>query len=458
MVAQAGEARLTLFGRKGEVTGSCYLLACAAGRLLLECGLFQGDDEVEALNGEPFAFRAGDIDAVILSHAHLDHSGLLPRLVREGFRGPVYATAPTRDLAALLWRDAVNVQQIRGAPELYDINDVLRAWRSVRTLPYGTGFEPLPGCTATLLDAGHILGSASVHVCLPTRAGTVALGFSGDLGNPQAAFMRPAVPPPAADALILESTYGDREHPPQDEALERLAHILAEAHARRGNVIIPCFAVARTQEMLFHLGELHRRGQLPQEAVYLDSPLAIEATRVYEHYADWWAQAQRGAFRAAGVNGFRGWLPPLRLSYTGAASRAINDVDSGAVIIAGSGMCSGGRVLHHLRRHLHDPRHQVVLVGFQAPETLGRALHDGADEVELFGEVHPVRARIHTLAAFSAHAGQSALRRWAEAAHAQRIFLVHGEPGPMQSLQACVAEVSRGDVIVGERGQPYVLG
>ena len=461
---------ISFHGAAGGVTGSCHLVEAAGRRILVDCGMFQGSHELNEENAADFGFDPASIDILLLTHAHLDHCGRIPLLVQRGFGGEIITTGATRDLTRLVLLDSAHLHEEEahhrrrhGASgnarkPLYDTVDALDAMGLFgRVASYGQAIDLGHGVRATFHDAGHILGSASVHLRVPADGRIVTLGFSGDLGNPQAAFMRPATPPSAADALILEATYGDREHPPLDDALTTLAHILAEAHARGGNVIIPCFAVARTQEMLFHLGELHRQGRLPQDVVYLDSPLAIEATRVYEHYADWWAPAQRHAFQEAGAKGFRGWLPALRLCYTGAASRAINNVDSAAVIIAGSGMCSGGRVLHHLRRHLDHPRHHVVLVGFQAPGTLGRALHDGADAVDLFGEVHAVRARIHALGAFSAHAGQSDLCRWAEAASAERVFLVHGEYGPMQALQARLAAVSRGDVFIAERGQPQVL-
>lgn len=457
VAASADSCTITLFGRSGEVTGSCYLLQCPDGRLLLECGLFQGGDELEALNAAPFPFRAADIDAVVLSHAHLDHTGLVPRLVREGFRGPIHCTAPTRDLAALLWRDAVNVQQIRELPELYDADDVLRAFERVRVQPYDHAFQALPGCRVMLRDAGHILGSASIQVDFADGGRQGTLVFSGDLGNASAAFMHEPAPASGADTLVLESTYGDREHPPLEEALDALADILRRAHAAGGNVVIPCFAVARTQEMLFHLGSFHRQGRLAQEQVYLDSPLAIEATRVYEQYQAWWAPRERDAFRRAGAVAFCDWLPPLRFTYAAAASRAINDIGGGAVILAGSGMCSGGRVLHHLRHHLGDPRHQVVLVGFQAPGTLGRALQDGARKVQLFDESHRVAAAIHSLPAFSAHAGQADLLRWAEASGAATVYLVHGEAGAMQVLQTHLAGRVPGAVRVAERGRPLPL-
>lgn len=445
--------QLTVLGRPGEVTGSCHLVECGQSRVLLECGLYQGSPELEALNAEPFPFDPASLDAVVLSHAHLDHVGLVPKLVSEGFCGSIYATEPTRKLAAILWMDAVNLQHFEAKPELYDMDDVDAAWQQIRTVRYGHRFEVAPGMWVCLHDAGHILGSATVEltVSLDKRASTIV--FSGDLGNRQAALMPPPKSLTSADVVILESTYGDREHAPMAQTLAQLETILDDTYRAGGNVLIPCFAVARTQEVLFRLGALYRRGRLSQHTVYLDSPLAIMATEIYEQHVGWLAEADREALRRAGAETFRAWLPPLRYAHTTEASKRINEVEGGAIILAGSGMCAGGRVLHHLRRHLGDARHRVVLVGFQAPGTLGRALQDGADRVRLFGEEQSVAARVHYLGGFSAHAGQRQLLEWLSPLEREPVlYLVHGEIGALQALQGLFNEVRGWHPVIPEQG------
>ena len=447
--------QLTSFGRMGEVTGSCHLIECGQTRVLLDCGLFQGRPEVEALNAGPFPFDPAGIDRVILSHAHLDHSGLLPRLVREGFHGRIYATAPTRELAQALWMDAINVQEVRGGPELYSADDVNATCRLMDPVAYGEICRLPGGLVLRLRDAGHILGSAIVELRVQYGKKEAVVVFSGDLGNPGAALMPPAYAVHRADTVILESTYGDREHAPMQRTLETLADILQDTHRDGGNVVVPCFAVARTQELLFRLGELYRRDSLPQRAVYLDSPLAVQATQIYERYLDWLGEADRDALRRSGVSTFRGWLPPLRYTRTTEESKRINGVHGGAVILAGSGMCTGGRILHHLRRHLGDRRHRVVLVGFQAPDTLGRALQEGTGTVEIFGESQPVAAPVHHLDGFSAHAGQHRLVDWLSGvAQEPALYLVHGEMPAMKALQAAFMRARGWHATVAERGVP----
>ena len=450
--------RVSFFGRMGEVTGSCHLIECGQTRVLLDCGLFQGRPEVEALNAEPFPFAPANIDRVILSHAHLDHSGLLPKLVREGFRGPIYATAPTCELAQALWMDAINVQEARGAPELYSADDVGATCRLLHPVAYGETCRLPGGLVMCLRDAGHILGSAIVELRVRYGKKQAAVVFSGDLGNPDAALMPPMHAVHRADAVILESTYGDREHAPMQQTLDELADIVQQTHRDGGNVVIPCFAVARTQELLFRLGELYRQDKLPQLAVFLDSPLAVQATQIYERHLDWLAEADRGALRRSGVSTFRGWLPPLRYTRTTEESKRISGVRGGAIILAGSGMCTGGRILHHLRRHLGERRHRVVLVGFQAPDTLGRALQEGARTAALFGETQPVAASVHHLEGFSAHAGQRRLVDWLTGlAQEPALYLVHGEMPAMTALQAAFMTARGWHAIVAERGVPHAL-
>jgi metallo-beta-lactamase family protein len=445
-------ARLSFHGAARQVTGSCYLLETARSRVLVECGLFQGDPETEALNRRPFPFDPRSLDAVVLSHAHLDHGGRLPSLVRAGYAGPVYATAASGDLLGILLEDAAFLEQKdtewenrrrerAGRPPvapLYDIADVQAALARLEPLAYGERRRIGPDVELCLRDAGHILGSAIVELWIEEPGGTKKLVFSGDLGNHHALLLRDPERVTGADLALLESTYGDRDHRPFPETLREFAGILEQAARDGGNVLIPSFAVGRTQEILYTLGEFHREGRLPQSRVFLDSPLAIAANEVHRRHHDLFNREARERIRRYGADP-REQLPPLSYSHTPEESMAINRVSGGAVIIAGSGMCSGGRIRHHLKWNLWRAQAHVVFVGFQALGTPGRALVDGAGRISLLGEDIAVRATIHTLGGFSAHAGQSALTEWVGPLRAARLCLVHGEPDRMRTLARRIA-------------------
>lgn len=443
-------ATLSFHGATRQVTGSCYLLETAHSRVLLECGLFQGPPEVDRLNERPFPFDPRALDAVVLSHAHLDHSGLLPRLVREGFRGRVHATPQALDLLAILLEDAAFLQERdaewenrrrqRGgkAPvePLYTVADAEAALELGAPLPYGKRVTVAPGVDACLRDAGHILGSAIVELWVDDDGRQHKLVFSGDLGHAAMPLLRDPEIVREADVLLLESTYGDRDHRSMPDTLEEFAQILAAAAADGGNVLIPSFAVGRTQEILYYLGEFDHQGRLPQGQVFLDSPMAIAATEVHEKHTHVFGREARAAMRHNGDSA-TAFLPALRYVRSAEESMALNRIKGGAIIIAGSGMCTGGRIRHHLKWNLWRESTHLVFVGFQAQGTPGRALVDGATHLHLLGEDIVVRARIHTLGGFSAHAGQTELVSWA--GHFQpppRVFLVHGEPDKMEALQA----------------------
>jgi len=447
--------RLTFHGAARQVTGSCYLLETARSRVLLECGLFQGDPETEALNERPFPFDPARLDAVVLSHAHLDHSGLLPRLVRAGFGGPVYATAATGDLAAILLEDAAHIalkdaewenrRRERSGRDLvaplYEPADAEAALRRLTPLAYGVRTRIARDIELALHDAGHILGSSIVELAIEDAGRRKKLVFSGDLGNANEALLRDPQVLTEADIVLLESTYGDRDHRPMAETLNEFANILAEAAHDGGNVLIPAFAVGRTQELLYILGEFHRAGRLPQGKVFLDSPLAIAATEVYQRHLDLFNREVRTRIREFGADP-REQLPSLVYSHTPEESMGINRIAGGAVIIAGSGMCTGGRMRHHLKWNLWRPQAHLVFVGFQARGTPGRALVDGAARLRLLGEEIVVRAHVHTLGGFSAHAGQSQLVEWAGPLRraGPSVYLVHGEPDKMEALAARLRE------------------
>ncbi len=442
--------KLTFYGATQQVTGSCYLLDTPASRVLLDCGLFQGPPATERQNQRRFPFKPATIDAVILSHAHLDHSGLLPKLVREGYRGPVYVTRPTLDLMQIMLKDAAFLQakdvewenrhRQRAGREtvepLYTQDDVQQALGLCQAVDYGGQFAVAPGVQACLRDAGHIIGSAIVELWASGRAGQKKLVFSGDLGNRYA----PLMPDPAiitdADVLLLESTYGDRDHRSLQETLDEFAAILDEAADSGGNVLIPAFAVGRSQEILYRLGELYQAGRLKQQKVFLDSPMAIAASEVHQRHRKLFDKETLAVLGKSGGSP-QAFLPPLHYTRNTEDSMAINRISGGAIIIAGSGMCTGGRIRHHLKYNLWRKEAHVVIVGFQAQGTTGRELVEGAKKIRLLGEPVAVKAHVHTLGGFSAHAGQKELVEWAghfKTPH-PRLHLVHGEIDAMQALR-----------------------
>ncbi|HMU89273.1 MAG TPA: MBL fold metallo-hydrolase [Pseudomonadales bacterium] len=466
-------AFLTFYGATRQVTGSCFLLEHAGQRLLLDCGMYQGGNETEAANREEFPFIPAEIDAVLLSHAHLDHCGLLPKLVKEGFRGPIYLTPATRDLLRLMLEDAAhlenkdteweNRQRLRSGDEpiepLFDLQDVDSVLRQCRSIDYQRPEQILPGVTVTFRDAGHILGSATVELQLASRDGRRRLLFSGDLGNSGSALLRDPEPIDGADLLLLESTYGDRCHRTLDATLQELKEILVTAHRSGGNVLIPAFAVGRTQELLYWLGQFDRQGDLPQQQVFLDSPMAISASEIYARHHHLFSPEEQRAFARTGSTEWESWLPKLRYSRTTADSMALNQIQGGAIIIAGSGMCSGGRIRHHLKHGLWRRQNHLLIVGFQARGTLGRLLVDGAQRVRLFGQEIAVNAKIHTVGGFSAHADQRQLIEWAGRLRdpAPKLFLVHGELEPMVTLQQAIHEQLGWFAGIPVRGQKIEL-
>lgn len=444
-------ALLNFFGAIRQVTGSCYLLETHDGkRVLLDCGMHQGRREEENHNRQAFPFRPKDIDAVVLSHAHIDHSGLLPRLTREGYRGPIFATEATCALLELMLNDAANLQEKdtewenkwrarRGqkpiAP-LYTAEDAEQVLRQCRPQAYQQSEEVVPGVRVSFHDAGHILGSAIVQLDVLDFGRTRRLVFSGDLGNDCTPLMRAPALIESADVLLLESTYGDRDHRCSDETLEEFVGILQQASKDGGNVLIPAFAIGRTQDLIYHLGRFYHEGRLPQQAVFLDSPMAIRANAIYSRYLEQLDPVELERLQRMGIHKVGDLLPILRSTSTPEESMALNRITSGAIIIAGSGMCNGGRILHHFKHNLWRPECHVVFTGFQARGTLGRALVEGADRVRLLHQQIAVKAQVHTLGGFSAHAGQSQLIEWASHFNPRpELHLVHGELEKMLALK-----------------------
>lgn len=444
-------AKLTFYGAISGVTGSLYLLETGGKKILLECGLIQGSYEEELENEQPFPFESSALDAVVLSHAHLDHSGRLPRLSNDGFTGPIYMTNPTLDLLEIMLKDAAflsmrdaeweNKRRKRAGKEeiepLYTIDDVERALKLCEGLAYNKSQEILDGIVLRFLDAGHILGSAIVELTITQDGKTKRLVFSGDLGNSNAALLRDPVTLEQADVLLLESTYGDRNHRSMEATLDEFREIIRTASESGGNILIPAFAVGRTQEIIFRLGEFYQAGILNHQAVYLDSPMAIATTEVYHRYQHVFNTEDKAALGQARSASLHTFLPVLRYSRTTEESMALNKITDGAIIIAGSGMCTGGRIKHHLKHNLWRRNAHVIIVGYQAIGTPGRALVDGAQRLHVAGEDVVVNATIHTLGGFSAHAGQQQLLDWIGAFDKPKpqTYLVHGEPEAKKALQ-----------------------
>jgi len=447
---------ITPYGAAGEVTGSAYLVGTDRATVLVDFGMFQGDAEDDARNIIPHTIHAPDLDAVVLTHGHLDHCGRLPLLSRRGYRGRIYATAGTRDMAALVLNDAAHImesdfarKQRKAAKKgiqvnrqdmpLYDSNDVATTLERFVDTPYETLVEIAPGVTLRLFEAGHMLGSTSVELHVTEQERTVTVVFSGDLGPMGLPFLKDPVTPPSADVVVLESTYGDRDHRPLRETVDEFAEIITSAIAQRGKIFIPSFAIGRTQQVLYHLAELMREDRIPNVPIYLDSPMAIEASNIYSRHPELYdADAQALGSTGQLLHDFAN----VRALATADESKAMNDVAGPFILIAGSGMCTAGRILHHLRQNLADPSVHVIIVGYQAHGTLGRRLVDGHPEVSVLGDRLPVRARIHTLGGFSAHAGQTELLDWLTplVASSPLVLLTHGEDEAREVLAERIQE------------------
>jgi metallo-beta-lactamase family protein len=444
---------LQFFGAAGEVTGSCHILEIGGRRILLDCGLIQGGPAHAERNRDPFPFDASHVDAVILSHAHIDHCGRLPLLHRRGFRGPVHATPACRDLARILLldsaamaaRDAEREERRRRRngraakiEPLFTEDDAEAVLRAFRTAPYGRVVRVAPGVELEFHDAGHILGSACVSLRLAEDGLERRLLFSGDLGQYDSPILRDPEGGLAADVVLMESTYGGRLHRNREATLVEFGQILRKAHADGGHVLVPAFAVGRSQDVLYELGTHYEEWQLARWRIYLDSPMAIEASEVYwrhEELFDEEALELRRRSRTMPP------LPNLTLCRTVDESRAINRMPGGAIVIAGSGMCTGGRIVHHLRHNLSRSECHVVFTGFQAAGTLGRAIVDGRDEVQLHGRPIRVEAQVHTLGGFSAHGDRDDLLRWYSGIHGRPpVWLVHGEPESAAALREALGK------------------
>jgi metallo-beta-lactamase family protein len=443
---------LTCLGAARTVTGSKHMLDVGGQRVLTDCGLFQGLKELRERNWQPLPVRATDIRAVILTHAHLDHSGYLPRLVGQGFRGRIFCTPATAELTRIVLADAAKLQEEdaeranrkgytrhRPALPLFTVEDADRAMTLLQPVGYERPVTVIPGLTAEFINAGHLLGSAYARVRVEQPAKTIL--FGGDLGR----YSRPVLPDPSpiseADVLLVESTYGDKVHPDDDNGLE-LARIIKDTVDRNGKLIIPAFALGRVEELLYWIRSLEERGQIPQLPVYVDSPMASAVLQLYQKRADELdAEIKRtndGHLLRASRDVCMFCTARLKVVTTIDESRRVQESHEPSIVISSSGMATGGRVLHHLRRGLPDARNTVMFAGYQAAGTRGRALKDGAKITRIHGEDVPVRARIESMDSMSAHADSNEIMRWLGnfTRPPALTCLVHGEPGPMDVLKA----------------------
>lgn len=444
--------KLSFHGADRGVTGSCHLVECAGKRILIDCGLYQGGREIVEENSASFGFDPADIDYLLLTHAHLDHCGRIPLLAKRGFTGEIITTSATVELARLVMLDSAGLQeeearyQMRRARRrgnhhhgeaiepLYTTLDTLNSLEYFgRKINYGDPMTLAPGIRATFLDAGHILGSASILLELEEDGRQRRVLFSGDLGYSGRAILRSPTAPPQVDTVVMETTYGDRLHKQLQPSIDELYVAINETVGRGGNVIIPTFALERAQEILYYLREgVENRRIEHYTNVFLDSPMAISATRIFERHPECY-DAETLRVSSDGGDPFN--LPGLHFTRETAESMAINQIDGGAVIMAGSGMCTGGRVRHHLKHNLWNHKNSVVFVGYAAHGTLARRIIDGEERVRIFGEEIPVRASIHTIGGFSAHADQAELLDWhRHTGGPETTFLVHGEEDSMNSF------------------------
>ena len=440
--------KLEFFGAAGEVTGSCHILTVNDRRVLLDCGMIQGGRRDERRNRDPFPFDAAEIDAVILSHAHIDHSGRLPLLVRRGFNGKIHTHNATRDLCRVLLRDSASLgerdterenrrRQRRGKPllePLYTGADADLAVKSMVGHRYAEKIDVLPGLELTFHDAGHIMGSCVVDLALSEGDVRRRLVFSGDLGQYDTPILRDPEGMGKADLILMESTYGGRKHRDRKRTIDELGEIVGAKQRRRGNILIPAFAVGRSQELLYMLGSHYDEWDVSRWQVFLDSPMAIEASEIYWDYPHLYDEE---ATKLRRQNNRMPPLPNLTLSKSADQSRAINRLTGGAIVLAGSGMCNGGRILHHLKHNVWRPEAQVVIVGYQAVGSLGRRLVDGKSTIKIHGETIRVAAKVHTVGGLSAHGDEDDLGRWYKGfRNRPPVFLVHGEKKSARRLMA----------------------
>jgi metallo-beta-lactamase family protein len=452
--------KLEFFGAVAEVTGSCHILHVGGKKVLLDCGLIQGSRKDEKRNRDPFPFEVSKIDAVVLSHAHLDHCGRLPLLVKRGFRGPVFAQEASCELVAILLADAAHLAERdaeyrsrktgKRVKPLYTLAEGEQVIRQLSSKKYRQLFEVVEGVKVRFRDAGHILGSCVVEVWAEDRGVERKIVFSGDLGQYDTPILKDPEPIGRADVVLMESTYGGRRHRNREQTITELGDILTSARSRKGNILIPAFSIGRSQEIMYQLGKHYQEWGLDRFRIFLDSPMAIEASKVYWEYTHLYDEE---ATRLRRENGGMPLLPNLTLSRAPDQSMAINRIRSGAIVIAGSGMCNGGRIIHHLKHNLGREETQVLITGYQANGSLGRRLVNGEETVRIHGKTVPVRASIHTVGGLSAHGDQDDLARWYEnMENRPPVYLVHGEVDSQEEFRKYLGKRSGAKVHLPKPG------
>jgi metallo-beta-lactamase family protein len=442
--------QVEFFGAAREVTGSCHVLRVAGKTVLLDCGLFQGKRRESAEKNKELPVPVSEIDAVVLSHAHIDHAGRLPYLASKGYDGPIYCTPATHDLSAVMLADSAHIQEMDArhlarrnkehiAP-LYTMKDATRAVELMVGVPYGRTIDVVDGVRVTYSDAGHILGSASVSLDCRENGVVRRLLFSGDIGRKGLAIIRDPDPPTGAHAVIIESTYGNRDHESVAGARVRLGEVIRETAARGGRVLIPAFAVGRTQELVYNIHALVRDGKIPPIPIYVDSPLATDATSVFAMHPEAFDHTEDLVGQVHDLFDF----PLLRFTRDVSESKALNTSTGPMVIIAASGMAEGGRILHHLAHGASDPRNTILVVGFMAEHTLGRRIVERREVIKVFGDEMPLRAKVEILNGYSAHADRAELKGWLDAVRERSnelgpVWLVHGEPEAQAAMTEALA-------------------
>ena len=475
-----GALKLSFHGAASCVTGSCHLLDVDGFRILVDCGMFQGPDEIFSSNLKPFGFEPDSISAVLLTHAHLDHCGRLPFLVRQGFRGPVVSTAPTRYLAEIVLWDSAHLQEECTAENsgpkkngrkgrssgsggrkkhgsFYSVADVLDAMSLfTRTAEYEVPVNLAPGIDATFYNAGHILGSASIQITVSRPGKRTRILFSGDLGPKTHPLLAPASPPDDSDYVVMETTYGDRLHRSFESSKDELLGVLVDTYRRGGQVLVPTFALERAQDLLFFFREWRDGGKLPgKEPFFLDSPMAISVTHIYERFPELLDDRLKKFFQQ-GKDPFM--FPELQLTRSVLESRSIKESSARSVVLAGSGMVSGGRILYHLGREIENPRSSLVFVGYQAEGTLGRAILEGEKTVRLLGAEKSVKIGLHSINGFSAHADQRDLLAWCKQMGApEGVFLIHGEKRSLEGFRDKLSEIGWNKIRIPSLHEEVVL-
>lgn len=431
--------KLHFFGATRIVTGSNYLLETDNAKILIDCGIFQGTRYVEEKNYEDFPFNPKEIDFLLVTHAHLDHIGRIPKLYKDGFRGKILATKPTKDFVRLMLEDGLEIMKKEaknlGRESLFMVADIEESLKLMEGIDYGQKIELTPGISCQFRDAGHILGSAIIEVWAPsTNSGQAKkIVFSGDLGNPPVPLLNPTEFIDQADYIVIESTYGDRNHEAKKHRQDILENVIEDTVAKGGALMIPAFALERTQELLYELNELVENHRIPRVPIFVDSPLAIKSLEIFKKYPDYYNKKATYLIKS-GDDLFK--FPGLTLTEAVEESKKINDVQPPKIIIAGSGMSTGGRILHHEIRYLPDPNSCLLIISYQVAGGLGRRILDGEKEVKIFNETVPIRAEVKAIGGYSAHADQQGLYNWLARFEepAKRIFVVHGEEGPALAL------------------------